>query len=41
MGVVVLRGVSILVLIVLHAYVILLVQLPLLISRVKESGVDG
>lgn len=35
------RGVSVLVLVILHAYVILLVQLLLPISRVKESGVDG
>jgi len=33
-----LRGVSVLVLIVLYAYMVLLVQLPLLISRVRESN---
>ena len=32
------RGVSVLVLIVLYAYMVLLVQLPLLISRVRESN---
>jgi len=41
LGVGVLRGISTLVLMVVYAYVVLLVQLPLLIPRVKESGVDG
>jgi|GEM_PF-6351614 len=41
LGVGVLRGVSILILKALYTYTLLLVQLPLLIPRVKESGVDG